>query len=669
LINGVYKLRQLFLSLSFLACCGVHPLLAVDWKPISPEDLALKAPRVDPTADAEALFWDISVANGASNNQYPFTTFSHYLRVKIFTERGVKNYGTVNITYNGKQLLGSIAGRTIQPDGSIQELTKDAIFDRVDYKGSGLKVRTRSFAMPRVKPGSIIEYQWREERPEEIANYVHLPAQREFPVEELVYHLKPLVNPYFPYRMRYVPFNCTLPPFQQERDGYFTSTMKNIPAYVEEEDMPPENEIRPWVLIYYDEDRKDNLEKFWKSEGKRTYSIYKPELKVNGDVKSLAAQLVAGVNDENAQVVRLYEYCRNKIKDLSSDDVSESDRQGWKGNHNTAETLKRGIGTPLDIQLAFAALATAAGFDARIAELPDRGDIFFKKEFLSSHFLRSVDVAIKVDGNWRLYDVSSPYLEPGRLRWEEEGVVALISDDSKPEWISTAVTPALSSRYQRSGNLKLDEQGTLEGDVTETLLGHPAEEWRVRYRGRSTQQREETLRNDTRNRLPGADVTSIVLSDPKDLSQPVKFSYHVRVQAYAMRTGKRLFVTPAFFEFNLPARYTAAARKYEIYFRYPWSEIDDVVIQAPKGYELDHADAPPSLVFAPVGSYKLKISVTKTNRIIFHRELIFGNNQLLLLAADAYPKLKGVFDAIHDRDTHLLTLKAQQVSASNIGGK
>jgi hypothetical protein len=148
LINGVCKLRQLFLSLSFLACCGVHPLLAVDWKPVSPEDLALKAPRVDPTADAEALFWDISVANGASNNQYPFTTFSHYLRVKIFTERGVKNYGTVNITYNGKQLLGSIAGRTIQPDGSIQELTKDTIFHRVDYKGSGLKVRTRSFAMP-----------------------------------------------------------------------------------------------------------------------------------------------------------------------------------------------------------------------------------------------------------------------------------------------------------------------------------------------------------------------------------------------------------------------------------------------------------------------------------------------------------------------------------------
>jgi hypothetical protein len=149
LINGVCKLRQLFLSLSFLACCGVHPLLAVDWKPVSPEDLALKAPRVDPTADAEALFWDISVANGASNNQYPFTTFSHYLRVKIFTERGVKNYGTVNITYNGKQLLGSIAGRTIQPDGSIQELIQSRHHCRQSRQRSNCFVHSRQ---PRFGP-------------------------------------------------------------------------------------------------------------------------------------------------------------------------------------------------------------------------------------------------------------------------------------------------------------------------------------------------------------------------------------------------------------------------------------------------------------------------------------------------------------------------------------
>ena len=43
-----------------------------------PEDLALRKARVDPAADAEALFWEITVADAASNNQYPYTMYTHY---------------------------------------------------------------------------------------------------------------------------------------------------------------------------------------------------------------------------------------------------------------------------------------------------------------------------------------------------------------------------------------------------------------------------------------------------------------------------------------------------------------------------------------------------------------------------------------------------------------
>ena len=37
-------------------CC-----YAVDWRPLDPADIALKSPRIDPQADAEALFWDILI--------------------------------------------------------------------------------------------------------------------------------------------------------------------------------------------------------------------------------------------------------------------------------------------------------------------------------------------------------------------------------------------------------------------------------------------------------------------------------------------------------------------------------------------------------------------------------------------------------------------------------
>src|SRR6266850_703790 len=55
-----------------------------EWRPIDPSDLALKAPVVEPDADAEAIFWDIRVDDAGNND----LELSHYIRIKIFTERG-----------------------------------------------------------------------------------------------------------------------------------------------------------------------------------------------------------------------------------------------------------------------------------------------------------------------------------------------------------------------------------------------------------------------------------------------------------------------------------------------------------------------------------------------------------------------------------------------------
>ncbi len=34
-----------------------------DWQPISPEELAMKTPKIEADADAEALFWEVYVAD------------------------------------------------------------------------------------------------------------------------------------------------------------------------------------------------------------------------------------------------------------------------------------------------------------------------------------------------------------------------------------------------------------------------------------------------------------------------------------------------------------------------------------------------------------------------------------------------------------------------------
>ena len=161
------KLRQTFVSTLTIAICLLAYLIfspapaqaqILGWKPIDPAHLALKAPVVEKDADAEALLWEVYI-NTASRLG---TDFTHFVRVKIFTERGKETQSKIDIPYISGVSVSDIAGRTIKPDGTIIELKKDAIFDRELVKAGKLKLKAKSFALPGIETGAIIEYRWRE---------------------------------------------------------------------------------------------------------------------------------------------------------------------------------------------------------------------------------------------------------------------------------------------------------------------------------------------------------------------------------------------------------------------------------------------------------------------------------------------------------------------------
>jgi hypothetical protein len=58
-----------------------------DWRPVDPAELALKTSSVEKDADAEALIWEVRVSDEVDGSTVR-TVLSHYLRIKIFTERG-----------------------------------------------------------------------------------------------------------------------------------------------------------------------------------------------------------------------------------------------------------------------------------------------------------------------------------------------------------------------------------------------------------------------------------------------------------------------------------------------------------------------------------------------------------------------------------------------------
>ena len=153
-----------------------------------------------------------------------------------------------------------------------------------------------------------------------------------------------------------------------------------------------------------------------------------------------------------------------------------------------------------------------------------------------------------------------------------------------PSWVKTPLSPPEKSKEKHVAQLRLDENGTLEGDVTVEFTGHLAVERKVFNEDDSPEQREENLKESVKSRLSSAELTNIVIENATDSSKPFVYKYHVRVPDYAQRTGKRLFSSPAYFK-RESARCSVPARaRYPVYFHFPWSEEDKITITLPKGY-------------------------------------------------------------------------------------
>ena len=128
-----------------------------DWPPIIPEELALKDNPAQPGALAMVLYRE-EILNAAKSLD------SYYYRVKVFSESGRK-YGDVEILYIPKFTeIKEIEGRTVHPDGSIVEFDGQ-VLDRTLVKFGEFRYVAKTFSMPSITPGSVIEYRYKVQHP------------------------------------------------------------------------------------------------------------------------------------------------------------------------------------------------------------------------------------------------------------------------------------------------------------------------------------------------------------------------------------------------------------------------------------------------------------------------------------------------------------------------
>ncbi|MEO6656415.1 MAG: DUF3857 and transglutaminase domain-containing protein [Pyrinomonadaceae bacterium] len=636
------------------------------WVPATREELQMTTPKVEADADAEALLWDVYLTDEDAGGDLQ-TVLHHYLRIKIFNERGRQSFNKIDIQYGKVAGVGlnikikDIAARTTKPDGSVVELKDSDVFERDIIKGDGIKLKAKSFAVPGIETGAIIEYRWKEIRGS-VSFYQRLQFAQEIPVELVQYHIKPLSHP--EYGMKGQPFNTRNTPFVKDGRGFYMTTVSNVPSFKEEPRMPPEYAVRPWMLLYYAKDDKIDPEKYWKDYSKGEYNTHKGMIKTSDDVKQAAAEAIGSESDPEKKIRLIFDYVRAKIENVFDDrlNLSADDLKKIKENKNTSDTIKQKRGNGHDINMLFVAMAAAAGLDARVVNLPRRSDIFFPKWFTDDYFMRTENIAVKIGDTWKFFDPASRYASYGMLAWEEEGQPALISDSKEPLWNMTPLSPPDKSLEKRTGKFKLLENGTLEGTVKMEFTGHIGAAIKEYNDDDTAQQRETSLKNLVRSNILGsAELSDVNIENVSDPDKPFTYIFKVKVEGYATRTGKRIFVQPNVFERSSKPLFESTQRRYEVYFEFPYSEQDDLTIELPAGYELESPDAP-VLVKDNNGIVvnDIRISVSTDNDIRtvhYKRDFMFGNGGNLRFNKEVYPALKGLFELIYRANNHSLTLK------------
>ena len=147
--------------------------------------------------------------------------------------------------------------------------------------------------------------------------------------------------------MYHMPFNCEKRPWVQEANNYTGTEYTNLPAYKEEPYMPPEKQVRAWMLIYYTETNQ-RQDKYWSSYSSHAAAYYSPRMKVSHAVKEKAGALTSDARTPDERLKRLYDYCRSTIKNIDhpGSGYTAEQRKDFKENKLRRYATPRGRQTP-----------------------------------------------------------------------------------------------------------------------------------------------------------------------------------------------------------------------------------------------------------------------------------------------------------------------------------
>jgi Domain of Unknown Function with PDB structure (DUF3857)/Transglutaminase-like superfamily len=647
--------------------------LAVDWPPINPEDLSMTSIKEQPGAPAASL--QREEIDDDMNNVH-----SVYQRIKILTDAG-REYANVELPYSHRGFsIAGISGRTVHADGSVVPF-EGKPFDKTVEKNGGIRINVKSFTLPDVQVGSIIDYRY------SLRYEDHMLLPPEWEVQTELFQRKAYFKfiPFQNHGSMYIQLahgqvanglawssflgNGIQPQRHQLPISTFATThdvgfwvdlnMNDIPAFVVEPFMPPLNMLKLRVYFYYQENTK--MEDYWKAEGKFWNKDVEEFVGKNRGVDEALGKVVTPTDTPEQKVRKIYTFVgslenQDYIPERSRQEEKVLDLKVIKGADNVLENHS---GSHDELNRLFVSMVRAAGIPASMIWVPNRDRDIFIKQYLSTRQLESEIAIVQLAGKDVFLDPGTKFCPYGILDWRYTGVEGLRQDPKGADIGQTPPPNYTQSVTTRMARISLDEHGMVSGTVNLMFKGSTAMHRRQEAGKTDAEGRKKLLEDELRESLPGNSEIKLTNSPDWDNAEsPLIAQFYVNCP-FAVAAGKRVMLQQQFFEVNEKPRFSSSDRKNAIYFHVPWQEADEVHITIPPGMEVESL-APDDTIKLEYALYKVQHKQEAPDKIFSRRDMIMAQG---IFTPNEYKDVKGFFDKVKtDDDQPTLVRLSQNVA-------
>jgi len=630
---------------------------ADDWLPIDPADLAMKDNPKQPGLDAMILYRE-------GNEDAKLASVNNYKRNKIFTTAGVKAQSDVENPYKkAQETIQAIRGRTIRPDGTIVEFDGKT-YDKELVKGNGIKVLAKTFTMPDVEPGCIIEYRYREQMERETTEaYLYWTmnwvVQQDLYTRLARFSIKPDDSSYaLPLFSRSYALPANLANVQKQQNMY-TLEVHDLPGIEDEQLMPPREALEAQVEFYYrgqDEPSQETQDQYWKRIGKKWNADVEHFVDKKKEMAQEVSQVLGASDSPEDKLRKLYARTL-KIRNLDMEDSKsqkENKQEDIKPNNNVEDVLKHGYGHNMEINFLLIGLARAAGFEAADLRIAPRNGIVFLPNRQAASDLSDELVWVRAGGKEYYLDAAMRYYPFGVLPWFESAAQGVRVSKDGSEMIQTPMPQPSDAAIVRHADISVDNDMEINGKVQVDFTGLEGASRRLDNRDEDEAGRKKVLGDEIKNWLSvnsTFEVTSIANWD--DVNAPLHVEGTVKVPAAASGSVQRMLLPMDFFQTTEVAYFQSQKRTNVVAFPYPYQKVDDLVIHYPLGYKAQAVPDPQKIAPGPV-SYQIS-AVAQNDSVEIKRQLEIKGT---LYPKESYPGLRNFFSLVKTNDSAPLMLQS-----------